>query len=347
MGKLLSLLSRDESNCCTPQKYDVFLDFENAEPTECEREVFDEVEKVLECSESILNELGLYKGAGREIREAITTPTEQSQTKAWNIVLPLVEKLKNFYLFSIQLERIVPKLLGELCSGAMSPAQHLEQQQALVKQFAEILEFVLKFDEYKMKTPAIQNDFSYYRRTMNRRQRLWSSDCGTTGERVGRQQDPLLSCCGGSEEVSSDLANRMSLFYAHATPMLRVLTEATANFVQQNNDIPVENTTETLATMAKVCLRMLESPSLVSQFEHEETELLVLRVMVGLVILYDHVHPQGAFTKSSNLDVKGCVRLLKEQPPVKSEPLLNALRYTTKHLNDDSTPKQIKNLLAA
>lgn len=32
----------------------------------------------------------------------------------------------------------------------MSPAQHLEQQQALVKQFAEILEFVLKFDEYKV-----------------------------------------------------------------------------------------------------------------------------------------------------------------------------------------------------
>lgn len=72
--------------------------------------------------------------------------------------------------------------------------------------------------------------------------------------------------------------------------------------------------------------------SLVSQFEHEETELLVLRVMVGLVILYDHVHPQGAFTKSSNLDVKGCVRLLKEQPPVKSEPLLNALRYLAVYL---------------
>ena len=29
MGKLLSLLARDESTCCTPQKYDVFLDFES------------------------------------------------------------------------------------------------------------------------------------------------------------------------------------------------------------------------------------------------------------------------------------------------------------------------------
>jgi hypothetical protein len=32
----------------------------------------------------------------------------------------------------------------------MTPTQHLEMQQALVKQFAEILEFVLKFDEYKV-----------------------------------------------------------------------------------------------------------------------------------------------------------------------------------------------------
>ncbi|KAL1129192.1 hypothetical protein AAG570_013722 [Ranatra chinensis] len=310
MGKLLSLLARDDSNCCTPQKYDIFLDFENAQPTDSEKAVFEEVERVLASSEEILAEIALYKGAGKEIREAISTPTEQYQRKAWDIVLPLVAKLKRFYYFSLELESVVPKLLSELCSGAMTPTQHLETQQALVKQFAEILEFVLKFDEYKMKTPAIQNDFSYYRRTVNR-QRMW-----------GEEGDD------GGGRVSCELANRMSLFYAHATPMLRVLSQATSTFVQQE-DIPIENTTETLATMAKVCLRMLESPALVAQFEHEETQLLVLRVMVGLVILYDHVHPHGAFTKASNLDVKGCVRLLKEQPPIKSEPLLNALRYVT------------------
>lgn len=44
----------------------------------------------------------------------------------------------------------MPRLLGSLVGGSMSPTQHLEQQQALVKQFAEILEFVLKFDEYKV-----------------------------------------------------------------------------------------------------------------------------------------------------------------------------------------------------
>lgn len=88
-----------------------------------------------------------------------------------------------------------------------------------------------------MKTPAIQNDFSYYRRIVSRQ----------------RHDNPSLLL------VSSELANRMSLFYAHATPMLKVLSESTSKFVQDNaND--TENTTETLGTMAKVCLRMLENP---------------------------------------------------------------------------------------
>lgn len=62
----------------------------------------------------------------------------------------------------------MPRILWELCSGPLSPTQHLETQQALVKQFAEILDFVLKFDDMKMTNPAIQNDFSYYRRTVSR-----------------------------------------------------------------------------------------------------------------------------------------------------------------------------------
>lgn len=69
--------------------------------------------------------------------------------------------------------------------------------------------------------------------------------------------------------------------------------------------------------------------------------------MVGLVILYDHVHPVGAFARGAHMDVKGCVRLLQAQPPVRAEPLLNALRYTTKHLNEENTPRNIKSLLAA
>lgn len=61
MGKLLSLLARDDSNCCTPKTYDVFLDFENAAPTETEREIYDEVERVLRESDTVLDEIQCYK----------------------------------------------------------------------------------------------------------------------------------------------------------------------------------------------------------------------------------------------------------------------------------------------
>ncbi|KAH9641702.1 hypothetical protein HF086_005148 [Spodoptera exigua] len=180
-----------------------------------------------------------------------------------------------------------------------------------------------------MKTPAIQNDFSYYRRSVSR------------GGLINAELPP-----GEEPHITAEVANRMSLFYAQATPMLKVLSEATSQFVNDNQQ-DLENTTETLSTMAKVCLRMLENPKLVAQFSREETSLLVLRVMVGLIILYDWVHPSGAFCRSSSVDVKGCVKFLQQQPPTKAEPLLNALRYTTKHLNHQSTPKNIRTLLAA
>ena len=43
-----------------------------------------------------------------------------------------------------------------------------------------------------------------------------------------------------------------------------------------------------------------------SRFQNEETKLFCLRVMVGVIILYDHVHPVGAFAKTSGIDVSKC-----------------------------------------
>ncbi|XP_045604314.1 CYFIP-related Rac1 interactor B [Procambarus clarkii] len=332
MGNLLRLLARDDAgnSCCSHQKYDVFLDFENACPSEEERELYEDVGEVLRGSQAVIHDLQQYKGAAKEIREAISDPGDDYQRRAWEMVTPLVQKLKLFYLFSSDIEMIVPRILAELCGPEISPTQHLETQQALVKQFAEILEFTLKFDELKMTTPAIQNDFSYYRRTV---MRLKIEHNG-----VEAVEDDVT--------IDHQLANKMSLFYANSTPMLKILSEATSKFVTEHKEIPLENTTETLGTMAKVCQRMLENPDLIARFRREETQLFILRVMVALIILYDHVHPVGAFVKASNVDVKGCVKVLKDQPASSSENLLNALRYTTKHLNDDNTPKQIKMLLS-
>ena len=65
-----------------------------------------------------------------------------------------------------------------------------------------------------MTNPAIQNDFSYYRRTLSR---MRINNVPAEGE----------------NEVNNELANRMSLFYAEATPMLKTLSDATTKFVSE------------------------------------------------------------------------------------------------------------------
>ncbi|CAF4925526.1 unnamed protein product [Pieris macdunnoughi] len=106
MGKLLSLLARDDSNCCSSPRYDIFLDFENAAPTDTERDVYEEVQRVLFNSDKILEEIQCYKGAGKEIREAIADPSTITQERAWRAVKPLVDKLLRFYNHSLELQRV-------------------------------------------------------------------------------------------------------------------------------------------------------------------------------------------------------------------------------------------------
>nr|CAB3244497.1 protein FAM49B-like [Phallusia mammillata] len=337
MGNLLRVLQ-----CKEEALEDIFLDFENARPSEEEKEVFDGVAHVLSFAPGIITELKSYKGAGEEIRIAISNPSNQEkQADTWHAIIPLVKQLKEFYEFSKHLQKCVQELLRALTCQPLSPLQHLETKQALAKQFAEIMHFTLKFDDLKMNNPAIQNDFSYFRRTMSRR--------GMNSAAAGIDYDE-------GKCISTEMANEMSLFYAEATPMLKTLSDATTRFVQENADVETERALEVLSTMANICKVMLENPkpqgtsfAAVDDARFQmgaDTVSFCVRVMVGVIILYDHVHKEGAFAKGSRIDIKGSIKVLKDQNgKVKVKSLLNALRYTTKHLNDESTPKAIHKML--
>lgn len=343
MGNLLRLLAIGDDSCCgMPENLDVFVDFENAQPSPEEAELYNQAEGCLTEANKILNELMNYKGASKEIREAISNQTAESELQAWNTVLPLVLKLKTFFEFSKKLEEMVPKILSKLCdrdlanslprSGGFNEAsEQLDSHQATVKEFAKLLDFVLKFDEAKMMNPALQNDFSYYRRTT---QRLRNSQNQNSNEETSSEL----------ESIPMNTCNSMSLFFANATPMLQALVASTAKFVEDNTG-PVANvTTALLAVMAKVCQKMLDNQELRQRIKQKETERFILRVMVALIILYDHIQPTGAFAKGSHVDVKGCMKVLRDQKDG-TDGLLNALRYTTKHLNDETTPKAVKQLI--
>jgi len=73
--------------------------------------------------------------------------------------------------------------------------------------------------------------------------------------------------------------------------------------------------------------------------------MFCLRAMTGAIILFDHLSAQGAFAKKSAVNIRGCINVLKSYSASPTDGLLNALRFTTIHLNDPDTPNSIKQLL--
>jgi len=302
---------------------DFVVDFENVKPSDDEMGLYNQVETVLEKSSVILDKLLKYCGCEEFIRKAITTPGPETEETAWNAVLPAVDQLQEFFDYAMELETWFPKLLSALCKDT-SGKNTLQNQQALAKQLASIFDFVLRFDDAKMTNPAIQNDFSYYRRTLNRM-------------KISKKEMNI--------KIRDELANRMSLFFAYPTPMMKVVSDTTAKFLSTDTSISRESVGTALATMANVCQSMVAN----KRFQSDATNMFCLRAMTGAVILFDHVDPIGAFHRKTPINIKGVITTLKTytSSPTTSptDGLLNALRFTTVHLNDPTTPNAIKQQL--
>merc|ERR1712107_299169 len=142
-------------------------------------------------------------------------------------------------------------------------------------------------DDSKMTNPAIQNDFSFYRRTLNKM----------------KMTDPNVTV-----PIKDDLANKMSLFYAYPTPMMKCLSETTVSFVGTAS-IPRESVTDVFACMANACYSMVH----LKKFD-------------------DPANPKN-FTPMQPGD------------NAETESLINALRFTTVHLNDEGVPSSVQALL--
>ena len=198
--------------------------------------------------------------------------------------------------------------------------QNLEKYQATAHQLARVFTFALDFDDLKMTNPSIQNDFSYYRRTLSRL-------------RMSTEQRHIADAA----IVKDELGNRMSLFYAYPTPMLKALVDRALSI----NTVPTAMMCQCFSLMAAVCHQAIVE----GQVNGEPRTYFCLRVMVASIILYDHVHQRGAFVKDAEMNVKAHIKLIQSHGDQHKDSLLNALRYTTKHLNDETTPKSIKTLL--
>jgi len=317
MGKVLSGMFKGERG----PLLGIFLDFENAKPNSAEEiRIHGEIHEYLKNAEEILTEIANFQGCDEVIRKAITTPSPANDKAAWDAIVPSVDTLKKFYDFSVDLEEVLPKLLMNLFSNNQA-IQTLKGQQALAKQLADILDFVLRFDDAKMINPAIQNDFSYYRRSLS------------------KQKNKVDNI-----KIKDELANKMSLFFAYPTPMLKVIHDTTLHLVKTGS-IGKEDVVSGFSLLANVCLEMVEHGT----FTNNQTNMFCLRAMTASIVLVDHIDEQGAFCKKTGIHVKSAIVQLNKFAATSScstDCLLNALRFSTVHLNDPQTPEIVKKMLS-
>jgi len=146
---------------------DIVINLNEPEPTENEVTMVQEALKCISKTGKLLDLITGYNGCEAVIREALSNPGNQEiESNAFKEVSDVVDVLYKFYEFSLKLDEIWSQLINATCSD--DPETSIGNQNAIVKQMAEIFKFVFLFDAQKIVHPSIQNDFSYFRRVYHR-----------------------------------------------------------------------------------------------------------------------------------------------------------------------------------
>ena len=212
---------------------------------------------------------------------------------------------------SHKLASVGPKFFTKICTQSQSTGgvvELLEVHQALVKQFAKVVDYVMFLDNLKMSKPEINNDFSFFRRLRMKMTKIDITPEVATDNPDNNQFvfDDKVSQQANDLASEMKLINIMTEMFAKPTPFLSTFTQALSKFVKDSEQIVAERTPQMLGTMATVCQKMLDNQELRSKMKNITTEPFIVRVVVGLVILYDHVDPKGVFVKSKNIINQVC-----------------------------------------
>eukprot|EP01129_Flabellula_baltica_P003268 TRINITY_DN13067_c0_g1_i1.p2 TRINITY_DN13067_c0_g1~~TRINITY_DN13067_c0_g1_i1.p2 ORF type:complete len:319 (+),score=72.80 TRINITY_DN13067_c0_g1_i1:43-999(+) len=303
------------------------LNFLEATPTsEEERILLERVSDEFERAPELIKLLCDYTGCEEYIREALSHPGEKDVEKAaWKSVTEAVEDLYEFFEFSSHFDEFWPDLISTVC--AEDAEGSIGDKQALVKQIAMVFDFAFHFDVQKIMNPHIQNDFAYYRRVLSRMKST-------------NKKQKLT--------VDEDTANKMSFFFAYPTPMMKVIIDSTVEMCKKG-DVDTDQFIAGLALLANTCIKTaLEIMPNVKEDDENDLMMLYLSALSGCIILVDHLHTGGAFRSKSPVLIRRAVELITDYGKYESTDfLINSLRFTTIHLNDEETMPIVKKLLTS
>jgi hypothetical protein len=268
-----------------------------------------------------------YKENTEVLRAAMGAPKDDSlQLRAFNSLLPNIALIKDAYDLAARLGQELPRLLSFL----IARKGELRGHQVLLKQLADVLEFASAWDLAKMLKPAIQNDFSYYRRYYNK-------------------MAPRVVASG--IKVQEAEAGLISMFIAQSLPMTVMVENAIKASDRGSGSGSAGSGGEAvqlIGILANVTCDLAWRQEL-----PEDTRQYAMRVMASAMVIYDRVSATGVFNRRSPVRTRKCLRTLrKEQDDGTSsadlaQQLLNSVKYSTIHFKDGSTPSYVRTLLGS
>ncbi|KAJ2717289.1 hypothetical protein H4R19_000041 [Coemansia spiralis] len=294
----LTRLSRDtQAPARLSKQFNLFIcNLGDARNVKYVDENFPEGGRVLRVGRDLLERVNEYQDGSNEIRAAISDPTPETEEAAWRKIGPSVSLLRECFELGQSIERVVPGILDEFCSQSGGSSDDDDPDRAnrnrgLARLLADLMQNAFTFDALKSSIPAIQNDFSYYRRTLVRIAKCPEAD-------IAQHSMPY------------DVSNQMSLFYAQHNPMVKTVVDAAIRFTQDSSNGAA--VLDCLAALATGCLSTVKH----GRANDAASERMCVLVLVTSCVLYDWIAPQGISGAQSGIDAKAVLAVAAGRPAV-------------------------------
>jgi len=283
MGLILELFKNDSYE----KRYGNFTpDFTNPQVDSHFQKTYEEATKKLAKSKELVKEVSNYQSNQDEIREAMRNPSAENNKVLFDKLGKNVEKLKGFYEFCkddvVTLFQDLRRELARVEEEKLDDEEKLRQQEVWSKLLAELISFVLQWDQCKMREPALLNDYSCYKREYIR-----------FSESMPPEQ----------REEFSKISGVLSFWLAQSMPMCKMLGESLKD----------DSSRKLLRDISAFCCSLVKNEKFAGN-NARESDVLCLRCAVGCIILYDGASVEmGAFA-SKTFETKSICKTLATYP---------------------------------
>jgi len=250
-----------------------------------------------------------YKSCQVAVKKAIEAPKDvQINTDAAAALQDNITAVKSWYDLAEDMAVALPQVVANISrQGAITTSPELAAA------LAQLVAFMYRFDQAKLYESGIQNDFSGYRRVMNK-------------------------CSGVALPLDESAASVVSMFVAQPGPFAHRLGVAFQALGADSRLV--------LAELCNACCGTIDrskGKEPAQKMDGFGSSVDFCRhVMVGCIILYDRGSKSGAFG-SRDIAVVKCCTAAKKRGGADTASLCNALKYSTATFS--TSPDRVQEIL--